>query len=758
MAPFFPTLADLRTNLTNMFEFGDAPVAGPSKPSSPALGTMSTARPSDATIPSRTTNLSPPLNERRPSAGSVVIVEDENGAMRELGKAIKGKGRPVSVGSGFNDDGHGSRRGRRKAPVETFIIVRPPPTASKNPMNLQIQLVMKSNRRERSESGFVSLRSPSVSTTADDIPATPIIVQPANEIADSPTDLDQPLTAGVVSLNRSASLKSTESAGSVNSIGTGSTSSLGGGSGKRIVPLYNLAVHNMMPTVVSDAGTDSKVAKFLKRTVDIAGVGILEPSEVWLPPSTTSSASNLHPLSNLDDPHSPSHPRPHSMISFTHPLSPTSTRVGDEVPPPRSSMRNSLDLKKFRMDGFLATEPGREQEAGAKKFFGKMFKKKNAQESNLPIPKSPSASFSDADSHSTPPPNPNLMLKPPLTSPASTTPELLHHHLGQATFGTAPVVIARRSSGTMVTSNGAVTGLTASINSSPIGLGLNGTSLSIDGSAETFTPLPITPSSRPVGYTWTVRRWAKKNQEGWAAHLVAAAAAGIEMVGSHSGLDDGENDVVFEWVKLKPAGNGLVRSSTRGTLARSRTRSKARNQSLTVGRQDLSSDSANHSVTSLNLRAPSPSSPNPDAKSSSRRRTSPSISPSRATSISFHEETEEESDPEDSETPWTCSVWVKKTNHRQLLGTLTPAPHHPKVVGVLNIPTELLPVSLAGETRGRGTREHEVLAQRIKDEVALTEENLKDVVCVTAMWLVAREEFGGLGRKKAARGSPAGKA
>jgi hypothetical protein len=42
----------------------------------------------------------------------------------------------------------------------------------------------------------------------------------------------------------------------------------------------------------------------------------------------------------------------------------------------------------------------------------------------------------------------------------------------------------------------------------------------------------------------------------------------------------------------------------------------------------------------------------------------------------------------------------------------------------------------------------EELAHRVKSEVALTEENLKDVVCVTAMWLVAREEFGGLGKKR----------
>ncbi|EJT49426.1 hypothetical protein A1Q1_01448 [Trichosporon asahii var. asahii CBS 2479] len=79
--------------------------------------------------------------------------------------------------------------------------------------------------------------------------------------------------------------------------------------------------------------------------------------------------------------------------------------------------------------------------------------------------------------------------------------------------------------------------------------------------------------------------------------------------------------------------------------------------------------------------------------------------------------------------------------------------HHPKVIGVLKIPQGLRSVSLANvgtlasASAQRGQNGHE-LAQRVGEEVCLTEENLKDVVSVTAMWLVAREEFGGLGRQK----------
>ncbi len=53
------------------------------------------------------------------------------------------------------------------------------------------------------------------------------------------------------------------------------------------------------------------------------------------------------------------------------------------------------------------------------------------------------------------------------------------------------------------------------------------------------------------------------------------------------------------------------------------------------------------------------------------------------------------------------------------------------------------------DVRGKdGVLQQQEMVSRVKEEVALTEENLKDVVCVTAMWLVAREEFGGIGRKK----------
>jgi hypothetical protein len=132
------------------------------------------------------------------------------------------------------------------------------------------------------------------------------------------------------------------------------------------------------------------------------------------------------------------------------------------------------------------------------------------------------------------------------------------------------------------------------------------------------------------------------------------------------------------------------------------------------------------------------------------------------TASTIHTQTEDEgdggydSDPEDSETPWTCSVWVKKTNQRQLLATLTPAPHHPKVIGQLKVPVGLRAIPLCQittrptatvVTEDKKQRQNEA-EKRIREEVCISEEGLKDIICVSAMWLVAREEWGGLGRKK----------
>jgi hypothetical protein len=157
----------------------------------------------------------------------------------------------------------------------------------------------------------------------------------------------------------------------------------------------------------------------------------------------------------------------------------------------------------------------------------------------------------------------------------------------------------------------------------------------------------------------------------------------------------------------------------------------------------------------------------------------------------------EESDPEDSETPWVCTMKVRRTGpasssagngslkqspkgggEKEVLklkvGTLSPTPHHPKVVAMLKVPFPLPDVEverLSIRRRGSGSipphgdvNELGEVKQPIStardfargtneggqdDEyrgLELSAEEVKDIVCSTAMWLVVREGTGGVGR------------
>jgi hypothetical protein len=136
----------------------------------------------------------------------------------------------------------------------------------------------------------------------------------------------------------------------------------------------------------------------------------------------------------------------------------------------------------------------------------------------------------------------------------------------------------------------------------------------------------------------------------------------------------------------------------------------------------------------------------------------------------------DESDPEDSETPWTCTLVLSKAGSAVSLGsgadggsgsesvvrvrvaTFSPTPHHPKVVALLKVPFPL-PDVIVDRLQ---VRRRSVSAQGIArpswnlnagpdapDGVAglvLTAEEIKDVVSSTGLWLVVRESIGGVGK------------
>jgi hypothetical protein len=116
----------------------------------------------------------------------------------------------------------------------------------------------------------------------------------------------------------------------------------------------------------------------------------------------------------------------------------------------------------------------------------------------------------------------------------------------------------------------------------------------------------------------------------------------------------------------------------------------------------------------------------------------------------------EESEPEDSETPWSCVLKIRRLSDRPdgsdslkvKVAILSPTPHHPKVVGALKIPFPLPDIEVERvAVRPRQTR----VVGNAQDEgnsggLVLTAEEIKDVVSCTGLWLVVREGFGGVGK------------
>lgn len=47
---------------------------------------------------------------------------------------------------------------------------------------------------------------------------------------------------------------------------------------RKVLPCYNLEFHSLQPSVVTDAGTEAKVAKIHKRGVEILDFAILDVS------------------------------------------------------------------------------------------------------------------------------------------------------------------------------------------------------------------------------------------------------------------------------------------------------------------------------------------------------------------------------------------------------------------------------------------------------------------------------------------------
>lgn len=126
-----------------------------------------------------------------------------------------------------------------------------------------------------------------------------------------------------------------------------------------------------------------------------------------------------------------------------------------------------------------------------------------------------------------------------------------------------------------------------------------------------------------------------------------------------------------------------------------------------------------------------------------------------------------DSDPEDSETPWTCTLKVRRlpvaglsrpsgtnlsTPVKVKIATLSPTPHHPKVVAMLKVPYPLPDLEVQSMSlRKRSLDPPSTATPNAPQEaplagLVLKAEEIKDVVCSTGLWVVVREGFGGVGK------------
>jgi len=568
-----------------------------------------------------------------------------------------------------------------------------------------------------------------------------------------------------------------------------------------IIPLYNLQAHNVMTNVVLDAGTDARVAKFLKRGLEVIGLAVLDPMEVWNyrkiggGPLLSTEQAVVGSARDFDN---------HHLI----------------VPPPQTPESSTISLSSAGdHTPVTPTNFSQNTPTSARKFFGKLFKRRDT-----PTPGDVKPSESPASS----PLKTNLNLPTP-SSPAKRN-SLLLPEQPLSPFLSKDVILQ------------------------PAVLGVQ----------PTLDAISYPPHGRPTAYVWTVTKWLKGSPEGLLGNVRGIFQGDKSIRDEPMGELERQVEVRFEWTRMERGGKKKAR----------RTGTDVADVTVGLGIGGGSKDaSRRNSVALTSSNNPSVNSlPDKDkkAKRSSviegiqsglglipkrSMESARSKSPKRPGSITTsetgggdddvsrsREDDGEESDPEDSEVPWTCTLRVARkppfsstTNtpsgsrfsqregqqrnsnlpgspmpdpttvqqQQQALGvkstqsqttspsqgpplpqqiklkvaTVSPTPHHPKVVSLLKIPFPLpdidvssvivrkrvvtpvgiaRPVDTYSSTVGNGTGNLNMQSFSLNGNggksrdtgLVLTAEEIKDVVASTALWLVVREAMGGVGKDK----------
>lgn len=199
-------------------------------------------------------------------------------------------------------------------PPDLFVLVRPPPSSSRSPLDLQIQLLVPSAARgppppppapRTSSSVSVTQGGQNSSSTSFDAIAAASVTGHGGE--DSSSTGVGGGAAASDSLSRSPSLRSTRSRSSTRSTATtesgytsatGTSTGTGSGGRRKVTPLLNLEYHTVLPTVVTDAGTDQRVARFLKRGIELTGLAVLDPIDLATAHALAASSVPISPVAS----------------------------------------------------------------------------------------------------------------------------------------------------------------------------------------------------------------------------------------------------------------------------------------------------------------------------------------------------------------------------------------------------------------------------------------------------------------------------
>ncbi|KAH9001749.1 hypothetical protein EDB92DRAFT_1932167 [Lactarius akahatsu] len=557
----------------------------------------------------------------------------------------------------------GIKKKERRTNNESFIVVRPPPAKSNHPLNLQVQLVPPQSRdRDRS-------RSMDVSTSSQEHDGTTLSRTTSNRS-------DVSMYSAYSSVTSFSSVTST------------STTS----SRRMIIPLYNLQAHNVMTNVIVDAGTDAKVAKFQKRGLEVLGLAVLEPVEVF--GSHPASLSLFPPSSNrtsIDEHHDlilHAAPRPGGPDGVHTPASSAlslSSGGADPVSPPAST--------------FTRTDKNSTPTNGPKKIFGKIFKKKD----NQPPPPSPSPS---------PSPTNNIF--------RAARPSTGHH----------------------------LSSIPASLHLQPAVLGIH----------PSCSSPSYPPHGRPHSYTWIVRKWIKGSNESLLSNVIGnmnPLSLSEERRYSRPPPEEGAVEVQFIWTRGKKKrrlreGSHQVSTSSHRTNTVSPPKSgsaSSLHRSGTVEKRTSAAEKRLSATSGISVSTGS------EAGSAAGR--------------GRGDDTGDLSDPEDSETPWTCTLVVSRLGSSSALpargspdgsggsdgaatvrvrvATFSPTPHHPKVVALLKVPFPLPDIIIDRMQVCRRAVSAQGIARPSwntdpPEGLVLTAEEIKDVVSSTGI------NIGGVGK------------